>query len=137
MIASLTMMALGTFRFGVNRASYQTLTRTSAWRWATIDRAGAKSAAQFLGIGAEKMTLEGVIYPHFKGGLRQVELMRAVAGLGQPMILVDGLGWVLDRWCIEGIEEKKGTFLADGAPRRIDFRLDLVSYGGDLPWLSI
>ena len=102
-----------------------------------IDRAGAKSAAQFLGIGPEQMTLEGTIYPHFKGGLRQVELMRAVAGLGQPMILVDGLGWVLDRWCIEGIEEKKGTFLADGAPRRIDFRLDLVSYGGDLPWLSI
>ena len=45
MIASLTMMALGTFRFGVNRASYQTLTRTSAWRWATLDRAGARSAA--------------------------------------------------------------------------------------------
>lgn len=136
-IASLTMMALGAFRFGVNRASYQTLTRTSAYRWATLDRAGATSAAQFLGIGPEQMTLEGTIYPHFKGGLRQVELMRAVAGLGEPMILVDGLGWVLDRWCIAGIEEKKGTFLADGAPRRIDFRLELVSYGRDLPWLGI
>ena len=132
MIASLTMMALGTFRFGVNRASYQTLTRSSAYRWATLDRAGAKSAAQFLGIGPEQMTLEGTIYPHFKGGLRQVELMRLVASAGQPLILVDGMGWVWDRWVITGVEERKSLFMADGAPRKIEFTTTLKAYGSDL-----
>ncbi|MCA8881834.1 MAG: phage tail protein [Rhodobacteraceae bacterium] len=130
-------MALGSFRFGVNKASYQALSRTAAWRWSTLDRIGRAPASQFLGAGAEDIRLEGVIYPHFKGGLRQVEAMRVIAGLGEPMILVDGLGWVLNRWCITRIEERKRVFLADGAPRKIEFSLDLQSYGEDAPWLSI
>ena len=137
MIASLTMMALGGFRFGVNRASYQTLQRTAMYRWATLDRAGRDPAAQFLGPGVETITLNGTIYPHFKGGLRQVEAMRLVARLGEPMILVDGLGFVLQRWVILRISETKGTFLRDGAPRRINFSVDLQSYGEDGTWPNI
>jgi phage protein U len=134
MLTSLTMMALGTFRFGVNQASYQSLRRSATYRWAQASRAGRAPASQFIGPGGEEMTLDGVIYPHFKGGLRQVEGMRAVAGLGQPMMLVDGLGWVLQRWCIAGVDETRSVFLADGAPRRIDFSLRLVSYGEDAQW---
>ena len=91
------MMALGTFRFGVNRASYQMFTRDAAYRWAKQDRLGRDPALQYLGPDAEEITLEGVIYPHFKGGLRQMELMRAVARQGAPMMLVDGLGFVWQR----------------------------------------
>lgn len=134
---SLTMLALGTFRFGVNRACYQTLSRRAAYRWEKLDRAGRAPASQFLGRDAEEISLEGVIYPHFKGGLRQVEAMRVVAGLGQPMILVDGLGWVFQKWVILGVEERKSVFMADGAPRRIDFSLHLRSYGEDAGWPSI
>lgn len=131
-LTSLVMMGLGTFRFGVNTAAYQTLRRTASYRWGQLDRIGRAPAQQFLGAGAEDINLDGVIYPHFKGGLRQVEAMRAVAGLGQPMILVDGLGWVFQRWVIVSVAETKGTFLADGAPRKIEFSLGLRSYGGDL-----
>jgi hypothetical protein len=35
-----------------------------------------------------------MIYPHFEGGLRQVELMRLQAGTDVPFMMVDGLGWV-------------------------------------------
>jgi len=135
--ASLTMMALGGFRFGVNAASYQRLRRAAEYRWATLDRAGRMPAAQFLGPGAQTILLEGTIYPHFKGGLRQVEGMRALAGTGQPMMLVDGLGWVLHRWCILRIEENRGTFMADGAARRIDFEVELQTYGEDGQWRPI
>ena len=75
--------------------------------------------------------MDGVIYPAFKGGLRQVEGMRLVAGLGQPLMLVDGLGWVWDRWAITSVEETKTAFLADGAPRKIEFSLSLRAYGRD------
>lgn len=129
---SLVMMGLGLFRFGVNRAAYQTFTRTAAFRWEKIDRVGRAPGLQFLGPDAQEITLEGVIYPHFKGGLRQVELMRSVAGLGQPFMLVDGLGWVWDRWAITEVVERKSVFLADGAPRQIDFTLSLQAYGGDV-----
>lgn len=125
------MMALGTFRFGMNRANYQTFTRAAAYRWAKQDRLGRAPALQFLGPDAEEITLEGTIYPHFKGGLRQIELMRLVARSGQPMMLVDGLGFVWDRWAITAVSETKSVFLAGGAPRKIEFSISLQAYGRD------
>lgn len=129
--ASLVMMALGSFRFGVNRAGYQSFSRSASWRWEAQDRLGRAPALQYLGPGSDEITLEGVIYPHFRGGLRQVELMRLVAGTGQPMGLVDGLGWVWERWVIATVEERKSLFLTDGAPRKIEFTLGLRAYGSD------
>lgn len=132
MLSSLVMMALGGLRFGVNRAAYQSFSRSVGWRWEQVNRIGRQPAQQFLGPGADEITLEGVIYPHFKGGLRQIELMRALAASGQPMILVDGLGWVWERWVITDVEETKTLFLADGAPRRIEFTVTLRAYGRDM-----
>ena len=126
------MMALGLFRFGVNSAAYQTWTHSASCRWEKLDRAGRAPAMQFMGPDADEISLEGVIHPHFRGGLRQVELMRAAARLGQPLMLVDGLGWVRERWVIPSITEKKSVFLADGAPRQIDFAMSLKAYGSDL-----
>lgn len=128
---SLVMMALGAFRFGVNRANYQHFTRSASWRWEAQARVGRRPALQFLGPGTDEITLEGVIYPHFKGGLRQVEMMRLVADQGQPLILVDGLGWVWERWVIVSIEERKSLFMSDGAPRKIEFTMSLSAYGSD------
>ncbi len=128
---SLVMMALGGFRFGVNRANYQHFSRAASWRWESQDRVGRRPAMQFLGPGIDEITLEGVIYPHFKGGLRQVEMMRLVADQGQPLILVDGLGWVWERWVITAVEERKSLFMSDGAPRKIEFTMSLMAYGSD------
>jgi len=128
---SLVMMALGLFRFGLKGAAYQTFRRSAEWRWEQLDRIGRAPALQYVGPGAQEISLEGVIYPHFKGGLRQVELMRLQAGFGLPMMLVDGLGWVWDRWVITSAEETKTLFLADGAPRKIEFSLTLRAYGAD------
>ena len=131
MLSSLVMMGLGGFRFGVNSAAYQSFRRAAAWRWEQLDRTGRAPALQFLGPDADEITLEGVIYPHFKGGLRQVELMRQIANRGEPMILVDGLGWIWERWVITAVEETKGVFMADGAPRKIEFTVTLKAYGQD------
>lgn len=136
-LASVVMMGLGTFRFGVNRASYQNLKRVAEYRWTHLDRIGRDPAAQFLGPGVQTVTMDGVIYPHFRGGLRQVEGMRLAARAGQPMMLVDGLGFVLDQWVVTRVDEAKGVFMADGAPRRIAFTLTLQSYGDDAWPLSI
>lgn len=125
------MMALGLFRFSMAGANYQTFRRRAQYRWEQVDRIGRMPAAQFVGKGVETVTLEGVIYPHFKGGLRQVELMRLQAGLGAPLILVDGLGFIWDRWVITSVEETKTYLMRDGAPRKIEFIAELQSYGGD------
>jgi uncharacterized protein len=131
MLDGLVMMALGPYRFGVNGGQYQTFSRTASYRWAKADRLGRAPALQFLGADAEEITLEGVIYPHFEGGLRQAETMRLLAGLGRPMLLVDGLGWVWKRWCILEVSETRSLLMANGAPRKIDFSMRLQSYGED------
>jgi phage protein U len=53
-----------------------------------------------------------------------------------PLMMVDGLGWVWKRWVITSVTEKKGLFMADGAPRKIDFTMTLKSYGSDGPSLG-
>jgi hypothetical protein len=125
------MMALGEFRFSLDTAAYQNLRRSVAYRWPKQERIGRAPARQFVGKGDETITLEGIIYPEFKGGLKQIDKMREVAGTGQPKMMTDGTGKVWGKWCIESIDEKQGTFFANGIPRKQEFALRLGFYGED------
>ena len=125
------MMALGTYRFSIATSAYQQLQRTIAYRWQSQARIGNDPAMQFVGTGAEQISLEGVIYPHFKGGLGQIDGMKAAADEGKPLLLVDGLGNVLERWVITQISETREVFLKDGVPRKITFQMSIVRYGED------
>jgi phage protein U len=129
---SFVMMALGAFRFGMANDAYQQFSRQASFRWSKVDRIGRAPALQFAGPDAETVTIGGVIYPAFKGGLRQVEIMRALAGTGTPMMMVDGLGFIWKRWVITRVDESKSHLLPDGAPRKIEFSMELQSYGSDL-----
>lgn len=128
---NLILMALGTYRFGIGRADYQQLTRFAEYRWEQLPRVGRRPASQYLGPGLETLTLDGTIYPHFKGGLRQVASMRLIAGTGVPLFMTDGLGFAWHRWCIVSVSETGSFLMADGAPRRIEFTVELQAYGAD------
>ena len=125
------MMALGKYRFSIDSAAYQTLQRSTAWRWPAQERLGRAPALQYLGPGEDKIALSGTIYPQFRGGLEQMDALREEAGRGEPLLLVDGRGNVLGRWVVERVGETQSAFFADGAPRKIEFTLDLVRYGED------
>lgn len=128
---SMVMMALGDYRFSLNAAAYQELTRTNSWRWPTVDRIGARPASQFVGPGEDSIQMTGCIYPHFKGGLGQLDAMRAEADKGEPLILVDGTGKNWGKYVITDIREGQTTFFSNGAPRRQDFDITLQAYGDD------
>lgn len=123
------MMILGVYRFCIGNAAYQSLARTTEYRWEEQPRLDSDPAMQFVGVGAETIKLDGTIYPHFRGGLRQVTLMRAEAGLGLPLMLISGNGTAFGRWCIVDISETQSFFLKDGTPRKIVFSLTLKKYG--------
>lgn len=131
MFGSLIMMALGRFRFGMNRPDYQTFTRTAAFRWEPANRVARRPAMHYVGPGEETVQLAGVIYPHYSGGLHQMDGMRTQAALGIPMMLVDGSGYIWRRWVITEVTETRTVFFADGAPRKIEFTISLTAYGGD------
>jgi phage protein U len=125
------MLALGDYRFSVDTAAYDSLRRRSEYRWAQLDRIAHRPSLQYVGMGMEEIDLRGVIYPHYRGGLTQLDLMRDEAGQGQPLDLVSGRGENLGKYCITEIEEEQSVFAMKGAPRAVEFRLRLRQYGPD------
>jgi hypothetical protein len=126
-----TMLALGPFRFAMDTAAYQSLRRSVEYRWPSQARFGRRPARQFVGIGDETINSQGIIYPEFKGGLKQLDTMRDLAGQGKAQILTDGTGKVWGKWCIISVKETQTLFFADGTPRKQEFSLQLGYYGED------
>lgn len=122
------MMQLGSFQFSIMTAVYQELIRKNEYKWPSQHRFGQRPSRQFVGVGDETMQLPGVIYPEYRGGFQQIEAMRRIAALGQPLLLVDGLGKLWGRWVIESIDEKQSLFAAFGAPRKQEFTLSLARF---------
>lgn len=125
------MMALGDYRFSVETAAYERIQRTNTYRWSALERHGRAPAHQFLGPGEESVTFEGTIYPHFKGGLQQIEAMRQEADKGEALLLIDSSGIAWGRYCIRRIAETRSQIFGTGHPRKKTFQLELVAYGED------
>lgn len=128
------MCKLGSFMFGIDTAAFQELERRSSYRWQGVDRIGRKPAMQNIGRGNDTITMSGTIYPHYRGGLRQIEDLRRQAAAGNPLSLIyafETVGQYCGLWCVESIEDTRTVFFDDGRPKRIDFRLTLIDYGED------
>ena len=125
------LLALGDFRFSVATAAYDELSRTAEYRWRRQDRIGRVPARQWLGPGDDTIELRGTILTAYRGGLGQVEAMKAEAVRGEPLRLVGGTGTVFGLWVVLRIRETGSVFLAGGAPRKVDFELSLAYYGED------
>jgi phage protein U len=122
------LLALGSYRFSVNTAAFQQLSKSNDYRWAQQERLAVDPALQYIGPGIQTMDVQGVIFPHYKGGLNQVNDMRTEASLGKPLLLTDGQGNIHGSWVIERIEETQSIFFSNGTPRKIEFRVSLKKY---------
>ncbi|WP_296699739.1 phage tail protein [Thiocapsa sp. UBA6158] len=129
------MMALGSYRFGLSTAAYQTLTRSAAWRWPAQDRLGAHPVRQYCGPGAQSIQVEGVIHPHYKGLLGLPNLLARVPALTSALgtiasansaltrlgLSVPGLGGRSGSWQLEAMRADADTgnplLLVDGRGR--------------------
>ena len=127
------MMALGDYRFCIDSTVYQELKRAQSYRWQGQARLLREPAQQFIGLGDETLEFSGVIYPHYRGGLKQLEQLRSEAAKGEPLLLVDGLGFVWGLWVITHIEETQSNFTPVGQALKQTFRLQLTHYGEDKP----
>jgi phage protein U len=126
------MLALGEFRFSMDTAAYKSLSRERNYDWGSQSRIGRRPALQFMGVGSETITLSGIVYPHFRGGLGQVDAMAAEAGKGGPLQLVDGNGKFLGVFVITKVKEGQSFIDGSGTPYKQTFSLDLKAYGEDL-----
>ena len=130
-MAERVMLGLGEFRFEIATLAHQKFSLNQSWRWPEQARINRDPALQFVGRNVGEIELDGVIYPSFKGGLGQIEAMRALANAGKPQQLVDGLGRIWGGWVITEIGDTRTVFTDDGQPRKLEFRLKLKAYGDD------
>lgn len=118
--------------FNLDTAPFDELRRQASYRWAGQERLRRSVAQQAVGLGEEKITLKGAIFPHHKGGIGQLKVLRSIGGRLQALKLVTGYGEVLGDWCLVSVEEEQSNLLAGGIPRKQGFTLEFVSYGNDL-----
>lgn len=128
------MAKLGEYMFSLDTSAFQELGRSTEFSWVMLPRIGRKPAAQFVGYGEDTIELSGVIYPHFRGGLGQMESMRTIAGTGKALPLIfafQRVGQYNGLWCIKSIRETRREFFHDGTCRKIEFSIALTAYGED------
>ncbi len=104
------MMILGDYAFSLDTAAYQAMRRVAEYSWRAQPRLTRAPAQQYVGLGEDTITLEGVIYPHYKGGFGQLDAMRSSAANGKPLDLVSGNGDVMGLWAIRSIEDGSDQF---------------------------
>lgn len=126
------MMMLGPYPFTIDTAAYQTLMRTTGWRWPGQAQIGKRDAYQFVGREDDTISLRGVVYPQFRSvGVWQVEALRALGETGKPQRLVDGTGHILGLWLITSVRENQALMGRSGTPKKQEFTLDLKKYDDD------
>lgn len=120
------------YYFNLDTAAFDELSRSTEFRWASQERLSRRPAQQAIGMGEEKLTLKGTIYPGFKGGIKQLDTLRTIGARLQPLTLTTGYGEVIGTWCLKTIAEEQGAFLHGGIPRKQGFTLEFVRYGDDM-----
>ncbi|MCJ8287094.1 phage tail protein [Halomonas sp.] len=119
------LMALGMFVFQTRSVPYQQLQRATQWRHANQSRVGDRPAYQFVGPGADTITLSGTLLPEFTGGRLDLDEIRDMADEGKAWPLVEGTGRQYGLWVITGVNETSSTFFRDGAAQKIEFTITL------------
>jgi phage protein U len=120
------------YYFNLDTAAFDELTRSSEFRWASQERLSRRPAQQAVGIGEEKISLKGTIYPGFKGGLKQLDTLRSMGAQLKPLTLTTGYGDVMGTWCLKSIAEEQGALMHGGIPRKQGFTLEFLRYGDDM-----
>lgn len=120
------------FYFNLDTAAFNELRRQTEFRWASQERLSRRPAQQAVGVGEDKLSLKGVIFPTFKGGLKQLDTLRSIGEQLLPLNLTTGYGVVLGTWCLRSMDEEQGALLAGGIPRKQTFSLEFSRYGDDM-----
>lgn len=124
------LMSLGAVLFTPSLRGLSEVRRMAEWRYPVIARVGLAPARQSLGPGTETISMSGVIHPHWRGGVADVQTLRDAGR--EPARLLDGAGRDLGLWAVLRVEET-WTRQLHGRPRRIAFTAELGRVGDAAP----
>jgi phage protein U len=124
------LMTLGLFVWGIDTLAYQSLQRSTNWRYGRNNRIGKRAASQFIGPGEDSITLQGWVAAEL-GDTASIDTLRAMGDRGEPYILVSALGEVFGLWEIDELSTTDTLFYPNGKPRKIEFSLRLTRVDDD------
>lgn len=129
----MAMYSLGTFIFESNSILPKSTKRDTTYDWKAVSRLGREPAQQAIGLGTDTQTLQGVLYPSSvkKGTAAHVSELRTQGANMKPLLMIDGTGYVYGKWCIKKVSEGRTHLWPNSSPRKIEFTVELVSYGSD------
>ncbi|TAL53806.1 phage tail protein [Pandoraea sp.] len=119
------MMTWGMFVFSLGTLPYQALQQQLSWRHPANLRVGQRARRQFLGQGEDTITLEGVLLPELTGGSLSLDALKSLGDDGRAWPLIEGTGKIHGLYALESLDVTRTLFFADGAARRIEFRMTL------------
>lgn len=119
------LMSLGMFGFELPTLPFQELTKKTEWRHGSTERFGARPASQYLGPGADSVSLSGVLLPGVAGAFGSLDTLKGMGDQGEAFPLVDGTGRVHGAYTILSIDERQSHFIEGGVPRKTDFTIEL------------
>ena len=125
------LVQLGGFVFSIKTTAYHSTKTTKSYNWPELNRIGGIPALQYTGEGNETMSLDGVIFPKYSGGLGQIHNLKKEAEKKTPLNLVSSNGVDLGDWVIVSISNIDNLFLPGGYPQKIEFNINLKKYGDD------
>lgn len=120
------LAALGLFVFDTSSTLFETIDRDREWRHERSDRFGARAASQFVGPGADKLVLSGMLVPELVGSWSAIETLAQMADEGEAYPLADGAGNIVGTFTIDRISERKGNLIDTGVARRNEFTIELT-----------
>lgn len=119
------MMIYGMMPFMRQTLPYGELQQNIDYSWPTNSRIGQRPAAQFIGVGDEKITLSGELRPEITGGAVSLMTVRLLADQGMAWPLIGGSGMIYGMYVIESISSAHSEFFPNGAASKIMFTLNL------------
>ncbi len=133
------LVALGGYRFLMDKNEYDGLQRVMDFRWQKLDIIKNRPAYQFSGIGEETITLNGSVFnfqsnqdntdsPVSATGRDQITQLRQQAQQGTPLRLALDDGRHLGYWVIQSINERQSHFIGT-APLKQAYSLKLAYFG--------
>ncbi|MFC1154483.1 phage tail protein [Pasteurella multocida] len=126
MLQNTALAILGMFVFARATIPFQTFERESSWRHPTNSIVGGMPKTQFTGKEGEKVTISGRLAPEITGGRFSIKMLELMADSGGSFPLIDGATFELvGFFVIESISESRSEMFGDGAPRVIDFTMNL------------
>lgn len=119
------LASLGLFVFETAATAFESLDRSSAYRYGTGNAVGTRPHMQYIGQDNDSISLSGTLYPSLTDGILSLDKLRDMAATGKSYALMNGNGYYYGMCHITDIKETQTHLLQDGTARKISFSVSL------------